>query len=247
MTNGEKIKEIFPNGVLTSINNSYYWGDDILVSKEWWNAEYKEPTTKKDCNTCTHNNETDGSNCYECVKDMCNNYEPATKNDLGVDCISREDVLMCLTGEFENREYEPSELIKIFSRRIKALPSVKPQLSSELAKNSQTLEKNFGESDCISRAEVLKLIYDYKENHSENRNEYPINYGTLLDIIRWVINLPSVTPQEPKTGHWIPTYGNVKCSVCGSVKDSRDVGKATHYCDFCGAKMVEPQESKVEE
>lgn len=45
MTNGEKIKEIFPNGVLTSGgNNSYYWGDGILVSKAWWNAEYKEPT-----------------------------------------------------------------------------------------------------------------------------------------------------------------------------------------------------------
>lgn len=43
MTNGEKIKEIFPNGVLTSINNSYYWGDDILVGKSFWNAEYKEP------------------------------------------------------------------------------------------------------------------------------------------------------------------------------------------------------------
>ncbi|MBR3598883.1 MAG: hypothetical protein IKL53_03295 [Lachnospiraceae bacterium] len=43
--------------------------------------------------------------------------------------------------------------------------------------------------------------------------------------------------QEQKTGHWIPTYGNVKCSVCGSVKDSRNVGKATHYCDFCGARM----------
>ena len=50
--------------------------------------------------------------------------------------------------------------------------------------------------------------------------------------------------QEPKTGHWIPTYGNVKCSVCGSVKDSREVGKATHYCDFCGARMVEPQGSE---
>lgn len=50
--------------------------------------------------------------------------------------------------------------------------------------------------------------------------------------------------QEPRKGHWIPTYGNVKCSVCGSVKDSRDVGKATHYCDFCGAKMVELQESE---
>ena len=43
--------------------------------------------------------------------------------------------------------------------------------------------------------------------------------------------------EEPRKGHWIPTYGNVKCSVCGSVKDSREVGRATHYCDFCGAKM----------
>lgn len=42
---------------------------------------------------------------------------------------------------------------------------------------------------------------------------------------------------EPKTGHWIPTYGNVMCSVCGNVKDSRNVGKATHYCDSCGARM----------
>ena len=49
MTNGEKIKEIFPNGVLTSGgSNSYYWGNDILVSKNLWNAEYKEPKTKND-------------------------------------------------------------------------------------------------------------------------------------------------------------------------------------------------------
>lgn len=52
--------------------------------------------------------------------------------------------------------------------------------------------------------------------------------------VEYVKNLPSV---QPKRGHWIPTYGNIKCSVCGSVKDSREVGKATHYCDFCGAKM----------
>ena len=47
MTNREKIKQVFPNGVLTSGgNDSYYWGDDILVSKNWWNAEYKEPKQK---------------------------------------------------------------------------------------------------------------------------------------------------------------------------------------------------------
>lgn len=51
-----------------------------------------------------------------------------------------------------------------------------------------------------------------------------------------------VLEQEPKIGYWIPTYGNVKCSVCGNVKDSREVGKATHYCDFCGAKMESGEE-----
>ena len=51
-----------------------------------------ESTTKNDCNTCTHSNEIDGSNCYECVKDICNNYEPTTKNNLGVDAVSRKDV-----------------------------------------------------------------------------------------------------------------------------------------------------------
>lgn len=42
---------------------------------------------------------------------------------------------------------------------------------------------------------------------------------------------------EQKVGHWIHSYGNVKCSVCSSVHDCREVGKATHYCSFCGAKM----------
>lgn len=45
------------------------------------------------------------------------------------------------------------------------------------------------------------------------------------------------TPSERKTGKWIPSYGNVKCSVCGTVRDCREVGKATHFCPHCGAKM----------
>ena len=72
--------------------------------------------------------------------------------------------------------------------------------------------------------EVIKDIYNYTK-----WDTYTTNEARTMAI--------KALEQEPKTGHWIPTYGNVKCSVCGSVKDSRDVGKATHYCDFCGAKM----------
>jgi len=80
--------------------------------------------------------------------------------------------------------------------------------------------------DAISRAEVIKLI----DKHTNDD-------GTLDDDITCILEeLPPIQPKV-KVGHWIPTYGNVKCSVCGNVKDSRNVGKATHYCDFCGAKM----------
>jgi hypothetical protein len=60
--------------------------------------------------------------------------------------------------------------------------------------------------------------------------------------------LPSVTPQEPKTGHWIEdaeqhhvekTY---HCSECGH--GAWGEYEKTEYCGGCGAKMVEPQESE---
>lgn len=96
MTNGEKIQSLFPNKCPhVGFNEKYgqVWimenGKDVAnFTLDWWNAEYKESTTKKDCNTCTHSNEIDGSNCYECVKDMCNNYDPTTKKDLGVEEVT---------------------------------------------------------------------------------------------------------------------------------------------------------------
>lgn len=69
-------------------------------------------------------------------------------------------------------------------------------------------------------------------------------YGMLSPDKQRAIDTLVNNSQEPKEGYWIPTYGNVMCSVCGNVKDSRNVGKATHYCEQCGCKMVEPQEGE---
>ena len=132
MTNGEKIQTILDidkdctevygkNGMMT-----------FSVSQDWWNAEYKEPTTK---------------------------------NDLGVDCISRDEVCRYV-AEFVNHEFstrEEEELIDNIITGIECMPSVTPQLSSELEKNSKKLEKDFGELDCISREQALVAI----------RNLYP--------------------------------------------------------------------------
>ena len=115
-----------------------------------------------------------------------------------------------------------------------------------IEKRIQPTTKNDLADDCISRESVLKLIYDYKENHSNDREHYPINYGTLLDMIRWVRNLPSVTPQEPRKGHWkdIPKYKDIawQCSECEHFTTMKH-----NYCPKCGAKMVEPQESEGKE
>ena len=43
---------------------------------------------------------------------------------------------------------------------------------------------------------------------------------------------------------WVPNYGNVSCSSCGHTEDAAHVGKATHYCSFCGAKMDKEQQGE---
>jgi len=55
-------------------------------------------------------------------------------------------------------------------------------------------------------------------------------------------SLPSVTPQEQKTGRWIPVYQgdeiiDYRCSEC---EFGNTFGKGTYgmnYCPRCGAKM----------
>lgn len=44
--------------------------------------------------------------------------------------------------------------------------------------------------------------------------------------------------QEVKTGHWIDSAGNDKCSICGEeYSDLYPDYDNTHFCPNCGAKM----------
>ena len=61
-----------------------------------------------------------------------------------------------------------------------------------------------------------------------------------------IMQQPSVRPQEPKTGHWIPIYQgdeiiNYRCSECelGDTNGSTNL-YGWDYCRRCGAKMDEP-------
>ena len=41
LTNGDMIKAMFPNELLTSITSTLWWGDNMSFNKDWWNAPYK--------------------------------------------------------------------------------------------------------------------------------------------------------------------------------------------------------------
>ena len=89
MTNGEKFKEVFKISQVDDCDlNIYVWlpiHDAIEIPLEWWNAEYKEPTTD-DCaeqNGCITCSLDDGDDCCRKLFEE-SMQEPTTKNDLGV-------------------------------------------------------------------------------------------------------------------------------------------------------------------
>lgn len=47
-TNGDMIKAIFPNELLTSITSTLWWGDNMSFNKDWWNAPYKAESEDKE-------------------------------------------------------------------------------------------------------------------------------------------------------------------------------------------------------
>lgn len=93
MTNGEKIKEIFPNSHIDERSHTVFVGYEAMTfRRDWWNAEYREPTTK---------------------------------NNLGVDCIDRAEVLKLMKDNWHthNGDWAMQESMD----DIRALPSVTPQ------------------------------------------------------------------------------------------------------------------------
>lgn len=101
--------------------------------------------------------------------------------------------------------------------------------------------------DCISRKEVIENIRHAQVNFSvesdidftkHKREVQEIADGILNAQIKALEKLPSVTPQEPKTGRWIDF---VTCSCCGW-EFIDDVLQSPNmvwfpYCPNCGAKM----------
>ena len=78
------------------------------------------------CDSCVHSEEQDGSNCYECVKGMADNFETRSTD---ADCISREAIeklkKYCLSYDTNTTIPKSDLFVKV--NEIVDLPSVTPQ------------------------------------------------------------------------------------------------------------------------
>lgn len=130
-------------------------------------------------------------------------------------------------------EQAKSELMQIYGA-----------LSPDKQRAIDTLIKIEPCEDAISRQAVLDINESY---HGQMPNR--INHQIWQEIK----DLPSVNPQEPKTGHWISVNtGNPSCIKDGMVTESVRCSECDEwltasdeyacygrYCPNCGAKMEE--------
>jgi hypothetical protein len=132
----------------------------------------EELTTKNDKVDCEH------TDCKNCVNHKYCDYEPTTKNDLGVDCISRADAIQAMQDTAKKLTNEDT---------INGLCGAVAILFDLPSVTLQPCE------DAISRKEVLNQIFYSTDNSGD------VVLGS--ELRSRIERLPSVTPQEPR---WIP-------------------------------------------
>lgn len=111
---------------------------------------------------------------------------------------------------------EHGEFIKVAIKALEQEPTTKNDLGV----------------DCISRKAALDITWQ-DPSYSD-----PLN--VLTEVRDKIRELPSVTPQEPKTGHRVSgdLLGGLYCSECMTcLKDY------FNYCPNCGAKMTETEDT----
>lgn len=143
--------------------------------------------------------------------------------DLGVDCISRDSAIKALDYDIESFEFKPG-----------------------VSKYMEDIAK------------LLNTIYEIQVNNikalpsvTPQNIDYKAQYERLSQKAEIVITQLRADRDRlirPK-GHWIDHSddGYVECPKCGSATNCDDNIADLHFCFSCGAMMVEPQGSEVED
>ena len=135
------------------------------------------------------------------------------------------------------------EAINIMSQMIKDEEGFLSDNTVEAHKMAIKALEQEPSGDLISRQVVIDITWE--------EPSYTDALNVLTEVRDKVKALPSVKPQEPKTGHWRHYEGMLICSECGDefyddIMEycGDDVPKC---CPNCGFRMVEPQERSDKE
>ena len=148
MTNGEKILSLFPD-MVTDCREMYVFAwieqESAHFSKEWWNAEYKEP----------------------CYSEKPNKSEiltgSTTKNNLAVDCINKAEFVEKLESETIGLQSWQKSLIYQVMDDCYSLTPQEPILD-KLRERVELEKLGYPPSAGYYRAimKVLEIIDEYK-------------------------------------------------------------------------------------
>lgn len=179
------------------------------------------------------------------IQTLCPNNDDFEKPIISPAYLKQELEAMALEQKPCSNAIDRAEAIKIASgychpanvaKELAKLPPVTPK-SCEVEDAKQAYSKGF--EDC--RQAVLEQI-----NCWIGSGEYRYTNATHY-LMERVKHIPSVNPQEPKTGHWIEHNAkSYECSECHNTK-SLYASYKTDYCHDCGVKMVELRESEDNE
>lgn len=142
------------------------------------------------------------------------------------DAISRQDTLKTIIKHLGIRSEEyllPAE--EAIYKVVKNMPPIQPEPTEC--------------EDTISRQGLIDFLKGFEILHC--------NDELRTNLLNGINSLSPVYPKI-KIGHWIHLKHNKgKCSECHDVVLIAQMYGNANYCPNCGAKMIEPQESKGKE
>ena len=264
MTNGEKIQTILkPRTDQIKICGDWVeieiqsLGINFSCELSWWNAEYKEPTTKNDLAVEEHKGEVmDFPNTFD---EFAKDYGFKDKEEVytnGSELIQvyrvkqwlehiNKTTTMIDKSNFSQEQYKAdlqSAYDCGYNQACKdkiTMPYATPDNCGNYIE--QTTMNDLG-VDCISRQAVIDGIKEYFHDEYYQRTSIQDCRDCFIEDV--LNHLPSVTPQ-PRKGHWIehgidesyaiPVY---TCSECEHL-----IGVVvSDFCPNCGADMREVEE-----
>lgn len=152
--------------------------------------------------------------------------EPTTENEAKY-C----DRNICLKNEYNNIGCEDCEVTKSQESTTKKNLAVDCIDKSTKCKH-KCIDNDLG-VDCISRADARRLICKIDRKYM-----FGMSGKVFRDLYNGIDDLPSVTPQEPNTGHWIRVdKDKLVCSECGVTHFIAQYpqGKIA-WCPNCGSR-----------